>query len=339
MKQFHGIEIDRRLGIRGKRGYGVSIAIARGETTETYCAGSGRFGEDWPVGRDTLFQAGSVSKPMFALTLLWYADRGIIDIDADISAVVKDFVGIPVTFSALLSHTAGFNLRDFPGYRAGAPLLTTEDVLNGRGNTAKLRRIRPYGQQYLYSGGGVTLAELAFTRLTGTTLRDAFEKEVAGPLGLARTGYFQPLDEDLTEGAAFGGRLGIREDPAHGYRYYPELAAAGLWSTPAELCRIGTALGRSFRGGGLLKKETAERMLTPVMDGYGLCIENLGGDAGFHGGWNEGYLTKWMFSLREDLCVTCMLNRSTHPLSRKQREVTDELFQTLKSIPAPEGEA
>ena len=330
MKQFHGVEADKFLRIKGKQGYGMSIAIADGENTETYCSGSGRFGQDFPVHPDMLFQAGSVSKPVFALTLLRYADRGLIDPDADISGVVKEFVNRPVTFSALLSHTAGFNLRDFPGYRADAPHLSTEDVLYGRGNTAKLRRIRPYGKQYLYSGGGITLAELAFTRLTDKSLRDAFQKEVAEPLGLSRTGFFQPLDEDLIPNAAFGGRLGATEDPSRGYHYYPELAAAGLWSTPKELAKIGVALGRSVREGGLLEKRTAVRMLTPVMDGYGLCIENIGGDIGFHGGWNEGFLTKWMFSLKEDLCVTCMLNRSTHPLSRRQRELTNELFRAAE---------
>ena len=33
------------------------------------------------------------------------------------------------------------------------------------------------------------------------------QKEVAEPLGLTRTGYFQPLDEELIANAAFGGRL------------------------------------------------------------------------------------------------------------------------------------
>ena len=52
-------------------------------------------------------------------------------------------------------------------------------------------------------------------------------------------------------------------------------------------------------------------MLTPVMEGetYGLCIENYRGDIGYHGGCNEGFLTEWWFSLREDLCVASMLNR------------------------------
>ncbi len=331
IKEFYGVNVNERLRVKSKKGYGVSIAVFDGEDLDTYCAGSGRFGQDFPVNPDMLFQAGSVSKPMFALTLLRYADKGLIDLDADISCVVPEFVRKgPMTFASLLSHTAGFNLHGFPGYRADHEPLSLEDVLNGKGKTPKLRRIRPYGKQCMYSGGGVTLAELAFTRLTGTTLREAFQKEVAKPLGLKRTGFFQPLDEDLLSNAAFGGRLAEKEDPSHGYHYYPEHAAAGLWTTPTELVRIGLELSRSYRKGGFLKKKTARRMLTPVMDSYGLCIYNLRGDIGEHSGWNEGFLTEWIFSLREDLCVASMFNRSTDELDWKQSYIAIELFQTAE---------
>ncbi len=331
IREFYGVNVDKRLRIKGKTGYGVSIAVFDGEDLDTYCAGSGRFGEDFPVNPDMLFQAGSVSKPMFALTLLRYADKGLIDLDADISGVVPEYVKKgPMTFAALLSHTAGFNVHGFPGYRADHEPLSLEDVLNGKGNTPKLRRIRPYGKQHMYSGGGITLAELAFTRITGTTLPEAFQKEVAEPLGLKHTGFFQPLDEELVSNAAFGGRLAYKEDAAHGYHYYPEHAAAGLWTTPTELVRIGLALSKSYRKGGLLKKETARRMLTPVLDSYGLCVYNLRGDIGCHGGWNEGFLTEWWFSLREDLCVASMINRTTEDLAEKNSNLAMDLFQTAE---------
>ncbi|MBQ4167971.1 MAG: serine hydrolase, partial [Clostridia bacterium] len=205
--------------------------------------------------------------------------------------------------------------------------LSLEDVLNGKGVTPRLRRIKPYGMQHEYSGGGITLAQLAFERITGTTLREAFQKEVAEPLGLKRTGFFQPLDEELVKNAAFGGKLGIKEDPEHGYHYYPEHAAAGLWSTPTELVKIGLALSKSYRRGGFLKKKTARRMLTPVMDSYGLCVYNLRGDIGEHGGWNEGFVTEWMFSLREDMCIASMLNHSTDDLDWGQTKLALKLFQ------------
>ena len=337
IREFYGVDVDQAMRIRGKKGYGVSIAVCDSDGDfNTYCSGSGRYGQDFPVNPDMLFQAGSVSKPMFALTLLRYADKGIIDPDADISGVVPEFAGKgPMTFAALLSHTAGYNLHGFPGYRADHELLSLEDVLNGKGNTPKLRRIRPYGKQHMYSGGGITLAELAFTRITGTTLREAFQTEVAGPLGLKRTGFFQPLDEELASNAAFGGRLAQKEDPAHGYHYYPEHAAAGLWTTPTELVRIGLALSKSCRKGGLLKKKTARRMMTPVMDDYGLCLSVWESEArkdsvAGHGGENWGFLTSWVFSRKKDICVAVMYNNVTEAADEAMNDIACEIYKNAK---------
>ena len=333
VKTFCGVDVDKALHIQGKKGCGVSMAVLGDGEITTYCAGSGRSGEDFPVNPDMLFQAGSVSKPAFATTLLRYVDKGKIDLDADISGVVSDVVKKgPVTFAALLSHTAGYNVHGFPGYPAAHDPLSLEDVLSGKGNTPRIRRIRPYGQQYMYSGGGIELAELAFTRITGMTLRDAFEKEVAQPLGLQRTGYFQPLDEDKLSNAAFGGRLAQKEDLAHGYHYYPEHAAAGLWTTPTELCKLGVALSRSYRRGGFLKKKTVRRMMTPVLDNYGLCIFRGVNcpELAFHGGWNEGFLTEWNFSLKEDLCVASMINRATAAADEAHAQVAFDIYQNAK---------
>ena len=337
VKNIYGVDVDKAMRIRGRKGYGVSIAVHDEDGDFlTYCAGSGRYGEDFPVNPDMLFQAGSVSKPMFALTLLRYADKGLIDLDADISGVVPEFVKKgPVTFAALLSHTAGYNLHGFPGYPANHELLSLEDVLNGKGVTPRLRRIRPYGKQFMYSGGGITLAELAFTRMTGVTLREAFQKEVAEPLGLKRTGFFQPLDEDLVANVAFGYRLAQKEDPAHGYHYYPEHAAAGLWTTPTELVKIGLALSESYRKGGLLKKRTARRMMTPVMDNYGLCLDVWESKArkdsvAGHTGENWGFLTNWVFSRKKDICVAIMYNNVTEAADEEMDNISCEIFKNMK---------
>ena len=332
VKDFFGVDVDGRMHINGKKGYGVSVAVYdKDGDLVTYCSGSGRYGEDFPVNPDTLFQAGS----MFALTLLRYVDKGVIDLDADISGVIPEYTKKPMTFTALLSHTAGYNLHGFPGYRADHKPLSLEDVLDGKGVTPKLRRIRPYGKQHIYSGGGITLAELAFTRITGLTLREAFQKEVAEPLGLKRTGFFQPLDEELVGSAAFGGRLGIKEDKAHGYHYYPEHAAAGLWTTPTELVKIGIALSRSYRKGGLLKKATARRMMTPIMDDYGLCLlvwesEARKDSVAGHGGENWGFLTSWVFSRKKDVCVAVMYNNVTEAADEAMNDVACEIYKSAK---------
>ena len=338
VKNFYGVDVDQAMRIRRKRGYGVSIAVQDGDGDFlTYCSGSGRYGEDYPVNPDMLFQAGSVSKPIFALTLLRYVDKGKIDLDADISGVVPEFVKKgPVTFAALLSHTAGYNVHGFPGYPANHEPLSLEDVLDGKGNTPRLRRIRPYGKQHMYSGGGITLAQLAFERITGTTLREAFKKEVAEPLELKRTGFFQPLDEELVANAAFGFRLAQKEDPAHGYHYYPEHAAAGLWTTPTELVKIGIALSRSYRRGGFLKKKTARRMMTPIMDDYGLCLNVWESEArkdsvAGHGGENWGFLTSWVFSRKKDICVAVMYNNVTEAADKAMDDIACEIYKNAKA--------
>ena len=333
-ENFHGVDIDGIFKIKKTDEYGVSVAIARGGNVEMYCTGSGRFGQNFPVNPEMLFQAGSVSKPVFAITLLRFVDKGMIDLDADLSGILSDFIRIPMTFSALLSHTAGFNVHGFPGYRADAPLISLEGVLLGRGNTRPLRRIRPYGKQFRYSGGGITLAELAFTRITDMTLQEAFAKEVAEPLGLIRSGFFQPLPEEKTGNAAFGGKLGKKEDPEHGYHYYPEHAAAGFWSTPSELTKIGIALGRSYREGGLLSEQSAKRMVTPVLNNYGLCIgrgEEQEEQIVSHSGWNEGFLTQWRLSLKEDLCIALMINWANNPTASAMGKACLELFNNVIS--------
>ncbi len=332
-RNYHGVDVDGILRIRGKKGYGVSVAVTKEDMTDTYCTGSGRYGQEYPVNTDMIFQAGSVSKPVFAMTLLRYVDKKEIDLDEDLSDMISDFIKGPVTFTALLSHSAGLNVHGFDGYPARSKLLSLEDVLSGRGNSPKIRRIKPYGKQFCYSGGGITLAELAFTRITGKTLPEAFDEEIAKPLNLVHSGYFQPLDDNRLLNAALGGRLGIKEDDKKGYHFYPEHAAAGFWSTPTELNRMGIELGISYRKGGLISKESARRMMKPVMANCGLCIfrgDETTPELAYHGGWNEGFLTDFRFSLKEKLCVTAMINRANMKTANEMADVGDKLYRVFR---------
>ena len=96
-RYLQGTDFATAFAIGSKTGFGVSIAASDGTQTETACSGSGRFGQDFPISPDMLFQAGSVSKPAFAMTLLRFADRGDIDLDADLSGVLSDFVSTTLT--------------------------------------------------------------------------------------------------------------------------------------------------------------------------------------------------------------------------------------------------
>jgi CubicO group peptidase (beta-lactamase class C family) len=75
---------------------------------------------------------------------------------------------------------------------------------------------------------------------------------------------------------------------------YPELAAAGLWTTPSDLARWVIEMQRSLAGHAnhVLSAEMIRSMLTPVKDGYGLGvgIQTTNGKTSFsHLGGNEGY--------------------------------------------------
>ena len=67
--------------------------------------------------------------------------------------------------------------------------------------------------------------------------------------------------------------------------------------------------------------------MTPVLDDYGLCAYNFRGDIALHGGENEGFLTMWMTSLREELCVAVMVNRSDSRADEAMTELAVDLFQ------------
>jgi len=75
---------------------------------------------------------------------------------------------------------------------------------------------------------------------------------------------------------------------------YPELAAAGLWTTPSDLARFAIEIQKSKSGKSnkILSVETVNEMLTPQIGGWGLGLELRGKNqsARFgHGGGNEGY--------------------------------------------------
>jgi CubicO group peptidase (beta-lactamase class C family) len=111
---------------------------------------------------ETLFQAGSISKPVAAAALLREADKGTFRLDADVNGYLKSWK-LPanelsaqqkVTLERILSHGAGLTVHGFPGYAAGAAVPTVPQVLDGAppANTA------PCGWISCRGRGGATRA-------------------------------------------------------------------------------------------------------------------------------------------------------------------------------------
>ncbi|KAJ3228846.1 hypothetical protein HDU81_005840 [Chytriomyces hyalinus] len=223
-----------------------------------------------PLSTSTVFQAASISKPMSAMAIMRLVQRGILDLDTDIQvylataeseSVWKLPVELPesvepkskTTLRQLLAHAAGTSVHGFEGYNrkdvraSKIEVPSTLGVLNGTGNSDRVVLNAPVGLVSQYSGGGTTIAQLVVETVTGKPMRDVLQEEVFGPLGLENT--TATISDSPNGGDFVCGHLGKEVLPvAGGYHLYPETAAAGVWTTPTDLCKIQDAMVKSLNG-------------------------------------------------------------------------------------------
>ena len=258
-----------------------------------------------PATTETLFQAGSISKPVAAAGVLRRAEKGELDLGRNVNEYLKSWK-LPenaltakhrVTLELLLSHSAGTTVHGFPGYAAGEPVPTLPEVLDGLppANTDAVRVDLEPGSQFRYSGGGITITQLLQTDTTGRPFPDLLRELVLQPAGMTHSTYEQPLPPEKLRFAAAGYRTDGSLLPGKRHTY-PEMAAAGLWTTSEDLARFGIAVARSLRGEekSLLSKEMAARMTTPFLKGgptgLGLFITKKGSQVYVgHDGSDEGF--------------------------------------------------
>jgi len=282
---------------------GASVAVIHNGKIE-WAKGYGlrQAGGD-PVNADTLFQAGSISKPLAAMGALHLVQEGKLSLDADINTILTSWKlppstaapGATVTLRELLTHTAGITVHGFPGYAAGAPVPTLVQVLNGEppANTAPIRLDSVPGNQWRYSGGGYIVMQ----QMVIDTVKEAYptflHDTVLAPIGMSHSTYEQPLPAALLSNAALpynGDGTAVPGGP----HTYPEMAAAGLWTTASDLCRYMIEVQNSLAGKAnhVLSQPMTQQMLTAGKGDWGLGL-NVGGSAAqpwfSHGGSNAGY--------------------------------------------------
>lgn len=276
------------------------------------------------VTTETLFQAASISKPVAAMASVKAAQDGLFSLDADVNTLLQSW-RVPeseftraraVTPRMLLSHTSGTNDGfGFPGYEPGTPLPTLVQILNGEAPSnvgPVLWAAEPFAR-YKYSGGGVTLQQLLLQDVTGKPFEEIARTWVLEPIGMKNSFYLQPLPADLEPRAARSHfRLGATGNVK--FHVYPELAAAGLWTTPEDLCTFAVEVQRTLRGdpGHVLTKESALQMVTPVGVGrFGagfVTIERDGAWYFTHSGGNWGVTCNLIASRDDGVGFAIMTN-------------------------------
>lgn len=282
-----------------------------------------------PVTETTLFQAGSISKAVNALAALEAVEQGKLALDTPINDSLRswklgdnDFTRQhAVTLRELLSHTAGTNVHGFLGYRAGAPVPTLVQILDGAppANTEKIVVDGLPGKEFRYSGGGTSIAQLALVDQIGLPYPALMAASVLGPLGMTHSTFEQPLPAARVPEAAAGYHADGSEVP--GKRIvYPEMAAAGLWTTPSDLAAYLIELQLAREGkSSKISKRIAMEMTTPVarVEGddwiaLGLYLMNRDGAKLFgHDGWDEGFQAEALASLDGGHGVVIMANSDT----------------------------
>jgi len=292
MKAFH----DPALTVAVIDGYKIVWAEAYGVTD---------YASKTPATPKTLFQAGSISKPVAATGMMLLVQQGKFSLDEDVDVKLKTWK-VPeneftkeqkVTLRRLASHTAGLTVHGFPGYDVDDKIPTVVEILNGTkppANTDPIRVDFVPGTKWRYSGGGVTIEQLLMMDVTGKPFPALMKELVLEKEGMADSSYEQPLPAAWQARTATGTYRDGK--PVHGkWHVYPEMAAAGLWTTPTDLAKfaIDIALSKQDKSNKVLTQKTVEEMLAhpPSAPDFGIGFAVSPDHAGEfgHNGADEGF--------------------------------------------------
>lgn len=282
---------------------GLSLAIIENfKLVDAKAYGVLAAGSNTRVTPRTLFQAGSISKPVAATGALYLVEHGKLSLDDNVNEKLTSWK-LPdneftttqkVTLRRLMSHTAGLTVHGFPGYDVDAPLPTLVQIFNGErpANTAPIRVDTVPGTKEVYSGGGVTIEQQLVMDVTEQAFPIFMRQTVLDKIGMTDSSYEQPLP--AARAAMTAGGTYADGKPVHGkWHIYPEMAAAGLWTTPTDLAKfaIEIALSKQGKSNKVLSQKMTEEMLTPVMDeaGLGFFLEKENPGQFGHGGADEGF--------------------------------------------------
>jgi CubicO group peptidase (beta-lactamase class C family) len=238
-------------------------------------------GSNTPVTVHTLFQAGSISKPVAATGTLSLVEKGKLSLDENVNQKLKSWQ-VPdndftreqkVTLRRILSHSAGLTVHGFPGYEVGAPIPSLVQIFNGEppANTAPIRVDLIPGTKYRYSGGGVTIEQQLVMDVTGKPFPQFMREAVIDKIGMTDSTYEQPLPPARAAIAATATRADGTSVSGK-WHIYPEMAAAGLWTTATDLAKFGIeiALSKQGKANHVLSEASTRAMLTPQIEQVGL---------------------------------------------------------------------
>jgi CubicO group peptidase (beta-lactamase class C family) len=266
-----------------------------------------------PVTTDTIFEAASLTKPLFAYAVMMLVEEGVVDLDRPVVDVaseerIEEFLGHPV---------------DADGFRADwFRAITPRHILSHSAGMAHGERGNPYplffepGTDWKYSADGYVLLQWTIEEITGLGLDEIIAAKVLGPLGMERSSmvWRDAYETTMANGhELYGSPVPFRK------RTEPN-AAASLYTTAGDYARFAAAV---IKGEGL-EPTTADEMLRWVVDmaddsrvgwslGFGLQRDDRG--AAFWQWGDYGVFRNYVIADREQRSGVVYLTNSFNGLA------------------------
>lgn len=301
---------------------GISFAIVNdGKIVYERYAGVARMGEPQKIDRDAIFEAASLSKPVFAYFTLKMAEKGVIDLDRPLyfylpdSSMERDVRYRDVNAKMVLQHSTGF-----PNWRYFEKADSTVKIKPDK--TGDFFMKADPGKKFTYSGEGYYYLARVLAVNTFNTMKsldDLFRKEVAVPLKMTHAWY--TWNDYLYEHKVSGHKKNKPTDKVWGaglpsHHSFIVNSAGSLQTNASAYANFLIALMN--RQG--LRERSVDLMLTkqidknPEPDGIngwtcGIGVSGNGGETLYkHGGNNGDFQSGFAFSMKQKVAYVFFVN-------------------------------
>ena len=178
-----------------KPGCAVGL-VENGEYIHSKGYGLANLEHEIPIGMDTIFRIGSVSKQFTTMAIAILEEKGKLSFEDEMKVHIPDLVdyGEQVTINHMIHHYSGlgdYEYMDYPGrfknavgeeFRWGNEDYLTNKEFHDLIKTLPL--IRKPEKKFHYSNTGYVLLALVAENASGMSLREFAEKEIFKPLGM-----------------------------------------------------------------------------------------------------------------------------------------------------------
>lgn len=296
----------------------------------------------------TLFRIGSVSKTFTWTAVMMLAERGSIDLDADVNMYLRqvrvdDAFGQPVTMRHLMHHRAGFedSLRLFAvpdnESRSLSELLAEHQP----------KRVFAPGTRTSYSNWGSALAAQIVEDVANLPYGEFLQQEILFPLGMRDTVLTPPdrMSVRQRERLATGYKEGKGALALQGYMQIgPYWPAGGIASSATDMARwMRFHLNRGeLEGTRLLRADTHAQMWTRGFDdrpaandvAHGFQDRNYRGLRTFgHGGGTAAFLTNMV--LVPELGLGVFLSQNSTSSASPIGQLPDRIIDRVAGLDTP----